>query len=135
MKSAKRKVPYLEIAEELRERIRKENLAFGTPLMSCRELARYYKVSLSTAHKALLHLTEEGVLYRRHGSGTYVGREEVPRERPMVIGCNFRRRPNERSSILDSLIPPARKNGFATFPISFQSKHFPVPPFPLSKRI
>lgn len=96
MKSAKRKVPYLEIAEELRERIRKENLAFGTPLMSCRELARYYKVSLSTAHKALLHLTEEGVLYRRHGSGTYVGREEVPRERPMVIGCNFRRRPNER---------------------------------------
>ncbi len=96
MTSAKRKVPYLEIAEELRRKIHRENLSAGTPVMSSRALARYYKVSLSTAHKALLRLVEEGILYRKQGSGTYVGKHEPDKTKPLVIGCNFQNRPNER---------------------------------------
>ncbi len=96
MTSAKRKVPYLEIAEELRRKIHRENLSAGTPVMSSRALARYYKVSLSTAHKALLRLVEEGILYRRQGSGTYVGKHEPDKTKPLVIGCNFRNRLNDR---------------------------------------
>lgn len=96
MTSTKRKVPYLEIAEELRRKIHRENLSAGTPVMSSRALARYYKVSLSTAHKAVQTLVEEGILYRRQGSGTYVGTQAPDRAKPLVIGCNFRNRPNDR---------------------------------------
>lgn len=95
MTSAKRKMPYLEIAEELRRKIRRENLSSGTPVMSSRALARYYKVSLSTAHKAVQTLVEEGILYRRQGSGTYVGTQAPDRTKPLIIGCNFRNRLND----------------------------------------
>ncbi len=61
---------YQQIRAELAEHIR--SLAPGSRLTSERELARRFDCSFLTVRKALTLLVEEGVIFRRMGSGTYV---------------------------------------------------------------
>jgi DNA-binding GntR family transcriptional regulator len=61
-----------QLAQELRDRIRSGELAPGDKLPSEPELAQGRAVSRSSMRAAITVLEEEGLVRRRHGSGTYV---------------------------------------------------------------
>lgn len=61
-----------QLADELRNRIREGELAPGDKLPSEPELALDRAVSRSSVRAAITILEEEGLVQRRHGSGTYV---------------------------------------------------------------
>jgi DNA-binding GntR family transcriptional regulator len=61
-----------QLAQELRDRIRSGELAPGDKLPSEPELAAGRAVSRSSIRAAITVLEEEGLISRRHGSGTYV---------------------------------------------------------------
>ena len=81
----KKRVKSWDIADCLRQEIRRKKLAQDTPIMSTRDLANRFKASLVTANRALNTLVNEGVLYRIQGSGTYV-RGKKPQTRRLIIG-------------------------------------------------
>jgi DNA-binding GntR family transcriptional regulator len=61
-----------QLAHELRTRIRSGELAPGDRLPSEPDLAHDRAVSRSSVRAAITLLEEEGIVARRHGSGTYV---------------------------------------------------------------
>lgn len=78
----KKKSKACEVAEELRDHIRRGALEADAPIASVRELAVQFHAPLSTVNRALGQLADEGLLYRRHGSGTFVkeSRKSSPRK-------------------------------------------------------
>lgn len=68
---------YVRIHEYLAERIFSGALAPDSKLPSERELSRDLDVSRMTARRAITELVNEGLLTRRHGSGTYVAKAKV----------------------------------------------------------
>jgi GntR family transcriptional regulator len=70
---------YLQLAGVLRERIAQGEIASGQALPSERDLCDIMNASRVTVRKAIELLVEEGLLTRRHGSGTFVSqRIEAP---------------------------------------------------------
>jgi GntR family transcriptional regulator len=63
---------YFQLAQALREKIRKGEYAKGDQIASERELMELYQVSRSTVRDAVDCLVNEGLLARKHGSGTFV---------------------------------------------------------------
>ncbi len=61
---------YKRIQNVIRKRIESGQLRPGDAVASERELAKLHKVSLMTARHALADLAREGMVERRHGSGT-----------------------------------------------------------------
>ena len=61
-----------DIADHIRDEISRKRLKAGTAVMSSRDFASKFKVSMLTANRALNKLVDEGVLYRVQGSGTFV---------------------------------------------------------------
>ena len=57
----------------IREWIRKNKPRRHDKFFSQRELAKLLDVDPMTAHKALRQLSEEGVLYRQRGRGSFIG--------------------------------------------------------------
>jgi GntR family transcriptional regulator len=73
-----RRMPrYLQIADALRERIHRGDLAPGTRLETQRALARRFEVTLMTLRQALEMLEREHLIERRHGLGTFVAAPSV----------------------------------------------------------
>lgn len=72
-------VAHRVIAEHIRNKILTGEIAPGTEFPSTAKLAERWNTSNSTAHIALKNLVKEGLLERRHGSGTFV------RERPKTL--------------------------------------------------
>ena len=68
--------PYLQIAAELRDRIRSGDLAPGETLPSVRTIVRDYGVAMATAQRALGTLRAEGYLRSERGVGNVVTSEE-----------------------------------------------------------
>ena len=68
-----------QIAEQIRAQCASEVLRPGDQLPSVRELARELAVNQNTILRMYERLTGEGLLERRHGSGTYVA-EGIPTE-------------------------------------------------------
>ena len=68
---------YVRIHEFLAEKILRGTLPPGSRLPSERELSRDLDVSRMTARRAITELVDEGLLVRRHGSGTYVAEVKV----------------------------------------------------------
>jgi GntR family transcriptional regulator len=66
------KPTYKRIQNVIRRRIEEGQLKPGDMVASERELAKAHKVSLMTARHALADLAREGMVERRHGSGTFV---------------------------------------------------------------
>jgi GntR family transcriptional regulator len=66
------KPTYKRIQNVIRRRIEDGQLKPGDMVASERELAKTHKVSLMTARHALADLAREGMVERRHGSGTFV---------------------------------------------------------------
>ncbi len=75
---------YLEIGQELRERIRVGDLAAGQRLGGERQLAREFGVSPVTMSRALAELAREGVVVRIPGAGTFVSDAGVSRANAVV---------------------------------------------------
>ena len=68
---------YKRIQNVIRKRIESGQLRPGDAVASERELAKMHKVSLMTARHALADLAREGMVERRHGSGTYVAPPKI----------------------------------------------------------
>lgn len=68
---------YHQLEECLRSKIRDEKLQPGDPLPSEQELAKEFNVSRITVRQAMLRLQFEGVVERRQGKGTFVGRPKL----------------------------------------------------------
>jgi len=64
--------PYMQIAEDIRRRIRSGQLRDGDLVPSTRQLAREWGVSVPTAAKALMTLRAEGYVRGVAGTGTIV---------------------------------------------------------------
>jgi GntR family transcriptional regulator len=71
---------YIRIQEYLAERIFSGDLAPDTKLPSERDLSRELEVSRMTVRRAITELVNEGLLTRRHGSGTYVAKPRIAYE-------------------------------------------------------
>jgi GntR family transcriptional regulator len=63
---------YLQIMEQIRQRIAVGDWAAGKELPSIRVLAANLRVSVITVKRAYLDLESEGVIVTRHGKGSFV---------------------------------------------------------------
>lgn len=71
---------YVKIREALRSEITQGVLTRGQKLPSEEELASKYGVSRMTVRQGIADLIDEGLLYRRHGVGTFVAFPHVERD-------------------------------------------------------
>lgn len=71
---------YVQIRESLRKEIQEHTLTPGSKLSSEEELAAKYNVSRMTVRQGIMDLIDEGLLYRRHGLGTFVAQPQVERD-------------------------------------------------------
>lgn len=71
---------YVQIRENLRKEIKGSRLHPGSKLPSEDELAAQYGVSRMTVRQGIMDLIDEGLLYRRHGLGTFVAQPQVERD-------------------------------------------------------
>jgi GntR family transcriptional regulator len=71
---------YVKIRETLREDIKRGELKQGEKLPSEDELAAKYGVSRMTVRQGISDLIDEGLVYRRHGVGTFVAFPHVERD-------------------------------------------------------
>ncbi len=71
---------YIQIRESLRADITGGLLKRGEQLPSENELAVRYKVSRMTIRQSIEDLVDEGLLYRRHGVGTFVAFPHLQRD-------------------------------------------------------
>ncbi|MEI5527918.1 GntR family transcriptional regulator [Streptomyces brasiliscabiei] len=82
-----REAPYLDVADDLRRRVRAGEWAVGERLPSRAQLAEEYGVGRNVTQRAMERLIIEGILEGRAGSGTYV---RAPRERLRMIRSRYR---------------------------------------------
>lgn len=71
---------YVKIRESLREKIERGDLAQGMKLPSEDELALQFGVSRMTVRQGIADLIDEGLLFRKHGVGTFVAFSHVVRD-------------------------------------------------------
>ena len=71
---------YVQIRESLRAEITGGLLKRGEQLPSENELASKYNVSRMTIRESIEDLVDEGLLYRRHGVGTFVAYPHLQRD-------------------------------------------------------
>ena len=72
---------YAQIVDRLKREISEGRLAQGAPLPSFRQLAEDLLVSVITVKRAYEELEREGIIYRRHGLGTFVSDTAAARSR------------------------------------------------------
>jgi GntR family transcriptional regulator len=68
---------YYQLANILRERISRGDLAALHPIPSERQLERDFSVSRTTIRQAIDLLVRQGFLYREHGKGTFVSPQKL----------------------------------------------------------
>lgn len=71
---------YVQVRETLRDQIKTGLLKPGEKLPSEEELATHFGVSRMTVRQGISDLTDEGMLYRRRGVGTFVTQFHVERD-------------------------------------------------------
>jgi len=76
---------YSRIQEYIAEMILSGKWSPESKILSERELSEDLGVSRMTVRKALTELVHEGLLERRHGSGTYVAKPKVTYESPELV--------------------------------------------------
>lgn len=69
---------YLQIANQVKHLVGSGRLAAGDELPAIRVLARQLLINPNTVARAYLELEREGVVEKRHGSGTYVSAAGSP---------------------------------------------------------
>src|SRR5512135_28569 len=71
---------YVQIRNRLRENITSKVLLPGQKIPAEDELASRYGVSRMTVRQGIADLIDEGLLYRRHGIGTFVAQPHFVRD-------------------------------------------------------
>ncbi|MEE3650307.1 MULTISPECIES: GntR family transcriptional regulator [unclassified Brenneria] len=71
---------YKSIAEQLRSRINSVEFSAGDAIPAEKTLAAQFSVSRMTIRKAIEILVKDGLLQRRHGSGTYIQQKDFQHE-------------------------------------------------------
>lgn len=94
---------YKKIVSLLKNRINGSIYNTGDLMPSEKELAEYYSISRNTLRKALNILVEEGLIERRHGSGTYIKKKCFQTDTHRVdsfsftqIVCNENKKPSSQ---------------------------------------
>lgn len=77
---------YQQIREILATQIRSGTFKSGDQLPSEDELGREFRVTRMTVRQAVSGLVSEGMVYRRHGKGTFVGDPKVTRRFARLTG-------------------------------------------------
>ena len=77
---------YKSIADRLRLRLNSIDFAIGSPLPGEKKLASEFGVARMTIRKAVDLLVDDGLVVRRHGSGTYVARKDIHHETSSLTG-------------------------------------------------
>jgi len=102
---------YVQIRESLRGEITREVLKRGEKLPSEQELASQFKVSRMTIRASIEDLVDEGLLYRRHGVGTFVAYPHLQRDHTRLTSF-FDKAENEgiqvRATLLEKEVLPAK---------------------------
>jgi GntR family transcriptional regulator len=103
---------YVQIRESLRTEIAKGAFKPGQKLLPEDELASQYGVSRMTVRQALTDLIDAGIVYRRHGVGTFVSQAHVERDHSRLT--NFFEAAEEegiiaRASVLVGEVIPAKR--------------------------
>jgi len=103
---------YVQIRESLRMEIAQGTFKPGQKLSSEDELAGQYGVSRMTVRQALTDLIDAGIVYRRHGVGTFVSQAHVDRDHSKLT--NFFETAEEegitaRASVLVGEVIPAKR--------------------------
>jgi len=80
---------YRKLRQTLEEAIRSGKLAHGDALPAERDLADYANVSRVTVRKAVDDLVKDGLLTRKHGSGTFVVKPLSRVEQPLTKLTSF----------------------------------------------
>jgi GntR family transcriptional regulator len=101
---------YIQIRESLRTEITKGFLKRGEQLPSEHDLASKYNVSRMTIRQSIEDLVDEGLLYRRHGVGTFVAYPHLQRDHTRLTSF-FDKAENEgiqvRATLLNLEVIPA----------------------------
>ncbi|MCE1252640.1 MAG: GntR family transcriptional regulator [Anaerolineae bacterium] len=71
---------YAQIREALRQEINAKRLLPGQKLPSEDELAAQFGVSRMTVRQGISDLLDEGLLYRKHGVGTFIAQPQIARD-------------------------------------------------------
>ena len=79
---------YIQIRDALRAEITGGNLRRGQQLPSENQLAARFRVSRMTIRESIEELVNEGLLYRRHGVGTFVALPRLQREHAKPMGLS-----------------------------------------------
>lgn len=129
MHGRRRRIPYLRIADHIRERILTGQLAAGAQLPSLAALREEFGYSHGVGQNAYRLLESEGLVVARHGRGYYVRSQEPPtvlvRRQRVPAATAARRRPpspDRVSPVLGgtnlSLVPPrpASRPGWKSSP-------------------
>ena len=102
---------YVQIRESLRGEITQGIFKRGQKLPSEQELATQFKVSRMTIRESIEDLVDEGLLYRRHGVGTFVAYPHLQRDHTRLTSF-FDKAENDgiqiRATLLCKEIIPAK---------------------------
>lgn len=80
---------YVKLRQTLEKAIRNGELQHGEALPAERDMADYANISRVTVRKAVDALVEDGLLVRRHGSGTFVAKPVSKVEQPLSRLTSF----------------------------------------------
>lgn len=103
---------YVKIREALRSDIAQGVLQRGQKLPSEEELASQYGVSRMTVRQGIADLIDEGLLYRRHGVGTFVAFPHVVRDHSRLTNffeMSKAKGIDARAKVLSLEVMPARQ--------------------------
>jgi GntR family transcriptional regulator len=101
---------YVRIRESLREKITSGELERGQKLPSEDDLAAQYGVSRMTVRQGTSDLIDDGLLYRRHGVGTFVTLPHIERDHSQLTDFfenSTLHGINARATILEIKVLPA----------------------------
>jgi GntR family transcriptional regulator len=76
---------YLQIANQVKHLVASGRLSFGDEIPPIRVLAQQLLVNPNTVARAYLELEREGVVVKRHGSGTYISESGSPLARKVRL--------------------------------------------------
>jgi GntR family transcriptional regulator len=114
---------YIKIRESLRERILSGELERGQRLPAEDELAAQFGVSRMTVRQGISDLINDGLMYRRHGVGTFVSFPHIERDHSRLT--NFFDNSNlqgikAEAKILNVIVIPAKPRIAKALMISIQ---------------
>ena len=113
MKLQRHTAKYIQVAEYLRVMIRRQKLEQGTPLPSDHELSAKFECSRGAVRHAMALLSREGLVQRKQGAGTFVGRPYTGRGRKLLGAIIPNITNTEFSGFVQTLGLTARAQGYS----------------------